>query len=274
MEGNMDQKIFRHSAAQKLSSPSQLSQLLVVVRLRGWIVLATLGAIICAVLVWSVVGQIPIITSGHGILLAPDAQFAYYSPVDSVVDEILVKTNQELLPGTPIMRLSSGAMISIPYEGKVFQIDVEKGQPVKVGQSLFWFQTAVHSSQLQVYGFIPTGVGERIQEGMHVTMDLNSIDTQKYGQLVGTVKQVTPYAVSATSAQLKVIPSEQVREDLTKGGSMELIIIQPELDPKNPSGVAWTFGKGPPDVLGLGATGTVRVTIENKKPISYLIPGA
>lgn len=69
----MDQKIFRHSAIEKLSSPSQLSQLLVVVRLKGWIVLATLSAIICVVLVWSFAGQIPIITSGNGILLAPEA---------------------------------------------------------------------------------------------------------------------------------------------------------------------------------------------------------
>lgn len=269
----MDQKIFRHSAVEKLSSPSQLSQLLIVVRLKGWIVLATLSAIICAVLVWSFAGQIPIITSGNGILLAPEAQFSINSPAEGVVSEIYVNTNQQILSGTPVMQLSNGAMIVAPHNGKVFQIDAGKGQPVKVGQVLFWFQTEVYPNQLQVYGFIPTDVGERIQPGMHVKVDLHSIDTQKYGQLVGTVKQVAPYAVSATSAQLKVIPSEQVREDLTKGGSMELVIVQPQLDPKNPSGVAWTFGKGPPDALGPGSMGTVRVTIENKKPISYLIPG-
>ena len=84
---------------------------------------------------------------------------------------------------------------------------------------------------------------------------------------------MAPYAVSATSSQLDVIPSQQVSEDLTKGGSMELIIVEPELNPQNPSGVAWTFGKGPPNELGLGSMGTVRVTLESKKPISYLIPG-
>ena len=103
----MDQKIFRHSAVEKLSSPSQLSQLLVVVRLKGWIVLATLSAIICGILVWSFAGQIPIITSGNGILLAPDAQFAYYSPIDSVVEKIYVNTNEEILKNTPIMEPSN-----------------------------------------------------------------------------------------------------------------------------------------------------------------------
>ncbi|QVL56981.1 MAG: HlyD family efflux transporter periplasmic adaptor subunit [Simkaniaceae bacterium] len=269
----MDQNLFRHSAVEKLSSPSQLSKLLVVVRLRGWIVLATLSAIICVVLFWSFVGQIPIITTGNGILLAPDAQFAINSPVEGVVEEILVNTNQKVSVGTPLMQLSNGMVISAPHNGKVFQIDARQGQPIKVGEVLLWFQTDVYPNQLQVYGFIPTQVGERIQQGMHVTIDLHAVDTQKYGQLEGVVKQVAPYAVSATSAQLQVIPSQQAREDLTKGASMELIIIQPKLDPQNKSGLAWTYGKGPPDLLYPGSMGTVRVTIENKRPISYLIPG-
>ena len=269
----MDQNIFRHNTIEKLSSPTQLSKLLVVVRLRGWIVLASLSAIIIAVLVWSFVGQIPIITTGNGILLAPDAQFAINSPVEGVVQEIYVNTNQGVLRGTPLMRLSNGLVISAPHDGKVFQLDVGQGQPMKVGQVLMWFQTEVFPSQLQVYGFIPTQVGERIQVGMHVTIDLHAVDTQKYGQLVGEVKQVAPYAVSDTSVQLKVIPSQQVREDLTKGGSMELIIIQPKLDPKNQSGLVWTFGKRPSNRMYPGSMGTVRVTIENKRPISYLIPG-
>ncbi len=269
----MDKNIFRHSAVEKLSSPSQLSKLLIVVRLKGWIVLITLSAIICAVLVWSVVGQIPIITTGNGILLAPEAQFAINSPIEGIVEEILVKTNQEVSVGTPLMRLSNGTIIPAPHNGKVFQIDAGRGQPIKVGQALLWFQTQIYPSQLEVYGFIPTQVGERIKQGMHVTVDLHAVDTQKYGQLVGTVKQVAPYAVSATSAQLQVIPSQQVREDLTKGGSMELVIVQPTLDPQNKSEIAWTFGKGPPDPLYPGSMGTVRVTIENKRPISYLIPG-
>ena len=269
----MDQNIFRHSAVEKLSSPTQLSNLLVVVRLKGWIVLATLSAIICCVLVWSFIGQIPIIITGNGILLAPDAQFAINSPIEGVVEEILVKTNEDVSVGTSLMRLSNGMAILAPHNGKVFQIDAGQGQPIKVGQSLLWFQTEVYPNQLQIYGFIPTQVGERIQYGMQVTIDLHAVDTQKYGQLEGVVKQVAPYAVSATSGQLQVIPSQQAREDLTKGASMELIIIQPKLDPRNKSGLSWTYRKGPPDRLYPGSMGTVRVTIENKRPISYLIPG-
>ncbi|WP_316357866.1 HlyD family efflux transporter periplasmic adaptor subunit [Candidatus Neptunichlamydia sp. REUL1] len=268
----MSRDIFRHDTIEKLSSPTQLSKLLVVVRLRGWVVLFSLCAILVAIVAWSVLGQIPIITAGQGILLAPEAQFAIKSPSDGVVNQVFVKVEQEVTAGTPLMELNSGIKILAPHSGKVFQIDSGQGEAVKVGEVLLWFQTEVFPNQLEVYGFIPTQVGERIQVGMQVAVDLNAVDRQKYGQLMGKVKQVAPYAVSATSDQLKVIPSEKAREDLTKGATVELVIIQPSLDPNNKSGIRWSFGKGPPDRLSPGSTGTVRVTIENKRPISYLIP--
>jgi len=268
----MGQEIFRHDTVEKLSSPRQLSKLLVVVRLRGWIVLFSLVVIILAILVWSVVGQIPIITTGQGILLAPNGQFSINSPGEGIVKEIFVKTDQVVPQGTPLMELSTGLVIPAPKEGKIFQMGASAGEYVKAGQVLMWFESKIYPNDLVVYGFVSTGVGELIKEGMSVTVDLGSVDTQKYGQLVGNVKHVSSYAVSSTSDQLKVIPSEKLREDLTKGTSVELIIVQPKLDSGNKSGVAWTFGKGPHQSLSPGSMGTVRVTIESKRPISYLIP--
>ena len=268
----MGQEIFRHDTIEKLSSLKQLSKLLVVVRLRDWIALFSLIVIILAVLVWSVLGQIPIITTGQGILLSPKGQFSINSPGEGIIKEIFIKTDQIVPPKAPLMELSTGLMIFAPEHGKVFQMDASVGEYVKAGQVLMWFESKIYPNDLIIYGFVSTGVGERIEEGMSVTMDLGSVDSQKYGQLVGRVEHVSPYAVSSTSDQLKVIPSKKLREDLTKGETVELIIIQPQLDPKNKSGVVWTFGKGPPNALSPGSMGTVRITIESKRPISYLIP--
>jgi len=268
----MEKEIFRHDSVAKLSSPKQLSNLLVVVRLRGWVVLLSMVVIILSVLIWSVMGQIPIIVTGNGILLSPNGQFSINSPEGGVVKEIFVKIDQEVPRGSPLVALSTGVVISAPRDGKIFQMSVSSGEYVRVGEVLLWFESKICPDDLVMYGFVSTAVGERIKEGMFATMDLGAVDAQKYGQVVGRVKHVSPYAVSSTFNQLKVIPSAKLREDLTKGSSVELIIIQPQLNPDNPSGLAWSFGQGPPHTLTPGAMGTARVTIENKRPISYLIP--
>lgn len=273
MGHNMSRDIFRHDSIERLSSPKQLNRLLVVIRLKGWVVLWTLCTLLLGVVVWSIFGQIPIITTGQGILLAPSAQFAIKSPVQAIIKDIPVPINQFVPQGTVLMELSGGVDIETYHDGKIFQFETSVGEQVQVGQPLLWFETAIHPTDLLVYGFIPVEAGEKIKPGMIARIDLNAVDTQKYGQLVGSVISVVPYAVSSNSDQLNVIPSEKLREDLTKGSTAMLVIIQPTLYPKNMTGLRWTSSKGPPDKLLPGSLGVVRVTIENKRPISYLIPG-
>jgi len=268
----MAKEIFRHDSIERLSSPAQLNKLLVVIRLRGWIVLATLVALILGILFWSFVGEIPIITTGRGILLAPDAQYTLSSPAEGVISAVYVQTGANVHQGEPLMELSNGSVIRAPDHGKIFQMEAGKGGEVKQGQVLMWFERKVYPKDFLVYAFIPVQAGERIKSGMKATIDLGSVDSQKYGQLIGSVKEVVPYAVSKDSDRLKVIPSEKLREDLTQGATAMLVIIQPYLAPENKSGLKWTYGKGPPELLGPGSLGTVRITIENKRPISYLIP--
>ncbi len=61
--------LFRQEALKKVSSPEQLDRLMQVTRLRGWIALATLGAVLVGAIVWGVYGAIPTRVAGSGIIL-------------------------------------------------------------------------------------------------------------------------------------------------------------------------------------------------------------
>lgn len=269
----MDKNIFRHDTVERLSSPAQLSKLLVVVRLKGWIILAVVLGIILTIVSWSFWGEIPIITTGKVILLDPQAQFSINSPETTTVKKVYVKAGEHVLKGAILIELSTGKIVYSPNAGKILQLNVSPGNGVKGGQVLLWFEKKVLPKDMVIYAFIPLEAGQRLRKGMYATIDLAAIDTQKYGQLSGKVEEVVPYAVSKDSDQLKVIPSEKLREDLTSKATAILVKIQPNLEIKNPSQLAWTSGKGPPNELSPGSTGTVRITIESKRPISYLIPG-
>lgn len=64
-------KIFRESALERLSSPERLDQLMQVVNSMDWVVLGTLSTLIGGVLIWSVVGRVPITIDGRGVFTQP-----------------------------------------------------------------------------------------------------------------------------------------------------------------------------------------------------------
>ncbi len=61
--------LFRQEALERLSSPERLDELMKVVSLKTWLPLATIGVLLGLGLIWSVVGRIPVTTSGRGVLV-------------------------------------------------------------------------------------------------------------------------------------------------------------------------------------------------------------
>ena len=61
--------IFRKESLERLSSPEQLDQLMQIVTLRSWLILATLGGLVGLALLWSFWGRIPVTTTGRAVLV-------------------------------------------------------------------------------------------------------------------------------------------------------------------------------------------------------------
>jgi len=64
--------IFRKEALERLSSPEQLDQLMKIVTPRSLLPLLALGSLLGCGLIWSVVGRIPVTTTGQGALVHAD----------------------------------------------------------------------------------------------------------------------------------------------------------------------------------------------------------
>ena len=65
----MGESLFRAAALKRLTTLDDLDQLVGVTRPVGWLAGAALGAIIVAVLVWSVLGELPSRVVGSGLVL-------------------------------------------------------------------------------------------------------------------------------------------------------------------------------------------------------------
>lgn len=98
--------IFRKVALDRLSSPEQLDQMMQVTTPRGWLGLATLGALVVVAGVWSVAGSIPERVQGQGILLRSGGIFAVEAISDGSVTDLAVRVGDVVTEGQVVARLA------------------------------------------------------------------------------------------------------------------------------------------------------------------------
>lgn len=98
--------IFRKVALDRLSSPEQLDQMMQVTTPRGWLGLATLGALVVVAGIWSVAGSIPERVQGQGILLRSGGIFAVEAISDGSVTDLAVRVGDVVTEGQVVARLA------------------------------------------------------------------------------------------------------------------------------------------------------------------------
>lgn len=95
--------LFRKAALDKLSSPERLDVLMQVTSPKGWLALATVGAILVAIIVWSVVGTIPSRLEGQGMIISGLREIKATST--GVIDEFTLTQGGVVKEGQLIARL-------------------------------------------------------------------------------------------------------------------------------------------------------------------------
>lgn len=99
--------LFREAAMQTLSSPDQLNQLVKVTQPHSWIALSAAALAIAVALVWSIVGRLPILVTGEGILIRKGGTFNIVSQGSGVITEIAdVKPGTSVVQGQLLARLA------------------------------------------------------------------------------------------------------------------------------------------------------------------------
>ncbi|MFN9646212.1 MAG: HlyD family efflux transporter periplasmic adaptor subunit [Cyanobacteriota bacterium] len=96
---------FRDDALRAHTAPDQLDQPLPLLRPGLWALLAALLLFIAAILVWSVLGRVPVRLQGRGVLLLPEALVPVQSPSAGPLLEILAKEGQCVSAGQPLARI-------------------------------------------------------------------------------------------------------------------------------------------------------------------------
>ncbi|MBW4506299.1 MAG: NHLP bacteriocin system secretion protein [Scytonematopsis contorta HA4267-MV1] len=108
--------LFRKEALDKVASPEQLDQLIRVVNPKRWLSLFALGSLVAAGTTWSIIGRIPIIVNGQGVIVYP----------------------------------SKVVSVQASQPGRILSLNVEVGDKVKKGQVLATIDQSELQKQLQL----------------------------------------------------------------------------------------------------------------------------
>lgn len=103
---SMQEKIFRTAALARRASPEGLDAMLETTTVPGWISLAALAAIVVGALVWGVLGRVPQVVEGQGIMVSDSGVFQVQAPSTGRLDSMMIDVGDTVRRGQQIAVLA------------------------------------------------------------------------------------------------------------------------------------------------------------------------
>lgn len=167
-------------------------------------------------------------------------------------------------------QLAATSELRAPAAGKVVQIQVAPGQPVQSGDSVLLVED--DSLPLRALILIPEATAKRVSKGMEVRIGPSDVKSEDFGFMVGEIVSVSERAVSPQ--ELDRILSNQAKTQSYMEVKPYLAFAEmiPDPNPENVSGFKWTSAVGPPKKITSGTLCAYQVIVDERRPISYVIP--
>jgi len=166
--------------------------------------------------------------------------------------------------------LTRQSTITSPFSGRIVDVTVTPGEIISMASRLASIELDDTNSDLKTLTFFQVNDGKRIKPGLEIRVTPTTVERQRYGAIVGRVTRVSSYPVSVEGAA-NVLGSVEMAQTLT--GNQGTIEVEAELenDATTESGFRWTSA-GPPVKFSPGTLAKVTVTVEERAPITYVLP--
>jgi len=165
--------------------------------------------------------------------------------------------------------LDSAADVRSEYDGRVLELGATPGDLIAPGMRIVTLES--FDEPIEAVMYIPAKDGKKVLRGMEVLVSPTTVKAEEYGFIKGQVRDVSDYPVSS-QALIRVLRDQGLVEELTGGTAPIEILVDLIEDPETPSGFKWSSSTGPPNKVFSGTICAGTVSIEKKKPISYVIP--
>src|SRR6185436_5955972 len=139
--------IYRKKALDRLSTPDAVDQLLHTVRPRDWLVLLAVGILISLILTWSILGTVPTVVSGRGVLIHPRTVVDCQAPNAGRLETLTVHAGDYVRKGDVFGRIDQSDTLKRLQEDRNILADLRQQDGIKA--ALQERQTSLQDQQTQ-----------------------------------------------------------------------------------------------------------------------------
>lgn len=106
---------------------------------------------------------------------------------------------------------------------------------------------------------------------MKLQVTPTTVQRERFGGMIATVTHVSAFPVTKEGA-LRVVGSPEVVQSLMSSGPQIQVVAQLQPDASTFSGYKWSSSQGPELKVSSGTTISIQVTIEERAPITFILP--
>jgi HlyD family secretion protein len=169
------------------------------------------------------------------------------------------------------IELARNGNIISEHSGRVVEVLATAGKVLAHGDRVATIEVDVSPDDAVVIAYFSVGDGKKIKPGMPVQVTPDTVERQRYGGIVGTVSAVSDLPVTREATAV-VLGSTDLVQGLLPNGPYIEVTCTLKRDPSTVSGYQWSSSKGPELTMSAGLTTTLRTTVEERAPITYVLP--
>ncbi len=168
--------------------------------------------------------------------------------------------------------VADNSYIKSPHAGCILETTATAGQYVNPGTRLGNLQTDEKPNQMMSVAYFKVEDGKKIQPGMPILVTPDTVQRTRFGGIVGKIVDVSSFPVTSEGANSVLGSPEVVKKLMAEGGGKIEAIAQLKHDSETFSGYQWSSSREPELEVSSGTTTTVKVTVEERSPITWVMP--
>lgn len=169
------------------------------------------------------------------------------------------------------LQLKNTSEVISQQTGRVLELAIAPGQLIAQGTTIGSIEAQNQNGRLMSVAFFPAGEGKKLKPGMKLQVTPTTVKREEFGGILGTIDEISAFPITQEGAARTVGNAEIVQGLVAQGPHLQTFATL-EADPSTFSGFKWSSSKGPNQKITSGTPTIVRVTVEERAPISFVLP--